>query len=278
MAPVAGKCGYAFHQVTCGTNGDPAFFWNAICLLILESPPASQAEKDYVNANFGPLGITATGCNAALMAANMNVLKQGVIDGYAIIQAEYPNLGVGNQNREWRLLPFDGTWKISQEDLFARAVGYAINPNEVAVYWTSFWDNAHRPLSCANGATYKVEFQAQDIPVDQSVGGFWSVTLYTETMFLNGVNNAQKKYAIRGTSGTAPVFTLSANCVTANCLPAPPTGTFHLMFRGYAPGEQLLPRFRGDEVEATDEVELQGSKKEYRLPDVQVCNKNKPCN
>lgn len=136
-----------------------------------------------------------------------------------------------------------GTWGTN----YSRRAYYAFwgigaNIPKDAVYGVSQLDGKLQQLEGAN--TYKISFAANKTP---EVGGFWSVTAYTNEGYLE--HNSQNRYASGSNmplkyndDGTLDLY-LSANkpenISNYNWIPTP-KGTFKLLFRMYWPKESVL--------------------------------------
>jgi len=177
-----------------------------------------------------------------------------------------------NVDKQWQFLPFDGQWAsgcgeadmgCSNDAYLLRAVTsarlHAMNPNAEAVYYAAFTDHKGDPLNASKNQTYRMEFDDDSsVPVDYSVGGFWSLTVYDSTYYLNGANG-NHVYAIRGASNAEPPKVhIAHTCTNANCIPAP-DGPFVVLLRGYAPTNSFQPNSG------------------YELPWIKTCQNKKVC-
>jgi len=262
FAPVPQACGYYYNEPPCGPGNRNAF-WNAVCELIHEAGLRPD-EAAYVDQNFGVLGIHSTGCSNL----NYAVLDQGITDGWNNLLANWKSIGTRNKNKSWRTFLFNGIWPATQDGFFARAVTYAMNTNDIAIYWSTFVDENNAQLNCKD-TSYKVEWWKFAIPVDYSVGGFWSMTLYMDNKYMYPGTATQPNhvYSIRGRNPTPADFVISPTCDPSNpnCLPCPADGVFHLIFRGYAPEDGLQPCTPA----------CLGTK--YRMPEIWPCSNKHPC-
>jgi len=256
LSPVAGSCGAAPDSgIPCGVSGNRKAYWDTVCKILKMSPP-SLAEANYINTHFGSLGISSTGnCNL-----NYDELNAGFDLGYQQLASVATQQMTGAQQEGWVYLPFSGTWDVTANGLFLRAVTaqrlFYMEPNGIVAYWAKFTDNVDVPLAGAGGAIYKITFSPGEVPIFPPAG-FYSMTVYADNWFLHP--NPANKHMFHALAPTPPpIIYLSADCSGApvasgfDCLPVP-TGFFRLLFRGYAAKPALAPN---------------GG---YVLPDVQRC-------
>jgi hypothetical protein len=166
--------------------------------------------------------------------------------------AKYEHVGVDAGNG-WQRQENAGVWG---SDWFGRAqaavVYIMVNDHREAIYFIRATDADGRPV---NGKyRYTITFPKGGLPpVDPERGGFWSLTMYTDELFMltdpqNGranigtvnLNAEQLKF---NADGSLTLFLSSeepaAAVGKANWLPAP-DGGFALCLRTYVPTEALL--------------------------------------
>jgi hypothetical protein len=260
MDPVnPNACGYSFQQPPCHGQNKNAF-WNAVCMLIKESPPNAD-EGAYIDRKFTAFGIHSHGCDTHadgtynLDYYSLTKYQDDVWN--ALVPAE-STVGVNDwqHSNQWVMIPFTGQWVASEKNFADRANVAPNVPNSDSVYWLGFWDS--RPdgqktdLSLEGGTRYRIQFSPdQPIPIDFAKGGFWSFTIYNPSWyFMTHADKSPRSYRIHSRdSGVSAdgVFTppadiyIQANCTgTDNCLEAPATGEFRVVMRGYT----SLPSFR----------------------------------
>jgi len=254
------QCPYICAGPPCGASGNKTNFWQAVCLALSQNPltgPGDEVEAQYVNKNFGHLGISATGCDPATI--NYDALNNGIVTGWANIQSRiHSSPGVDDEGGPWAFLKYtsskDGSANWSP-NWFTRALTatrlFLMNPNDKAVYYTAFTDNSEHALSGENGQTYKV-ITKKPFPLLPS--GFWSYTVYDNNFWLY-----LDPAAIKGTvnSNNPPdEIHFAHTCVNPNCIPIP-EAPFNIMLRGYSPEPSFI---------ITDD-----DKFDYPLPLIKAC-------
>jgi len=253
-------CPYVYGEAPCGSRGNRTAFWEALCAAIVDEP-ATGAEANYVENNFGNLGIHATHCDTNLAVEKLN---RGLTDGYKYVNHYIGNTGVSSG--PWVFLPFSGGWNVQDEfSALLRAqsstrVEY-MNSNHATAYWTAWTDSNGDTLSGEHDTTYKIVWRSTD-PIVDSARGFWSIHLYDMTYYLysppNGTDTNQ--YAVLGTGIPTTEIHVANTCVGSPCIRSPPSGKFNLWFRAYVYFPNLGPN---------------GG---YKFPDIIPCKRNSPCN
>jgi len=255
---VASACPYAYHQEPCGVNGNKSAFWDAVCALLSENPldPASP-EGIYVDSNFAKLGIHSSGCSTLDYSQLDPTLNANTADGgYTVTQAVVNVYGL-RYGQSWLELIYSGQWG---QDFIGRAVTatrlFFMKSNDKAEYYTAFYDSHGDTLTGSN--SYKIDFKSASAQVDHAHGGFWSITVYDSTYYMDQFTTHN---SLRNNTGNLPASVhLAAVCSTTNpnCLPVP-AGQFNVILRRYVPST------------SSEESAFEPRK-------VELCDASAPCN
>ena len=122
-------------------------------------------------------------------------------------------------------------------------VGLGANSKEETIYWNAFTDSDGVALNSEN--EYHIVI-AEDLAVDFSKKGFWSITVYGSDKYL--VNNPRKKYLVRRDCAINPsedepyIILLSKSNIKdfENYIPLPSEPeSFSLALRCYRPKKEM---------------------------------------
>jgi hypothetical protein len=182
-----------------------------------------------------------------------SILDRIALDAFAGLRASsnYVQAGLDAGNG-WRRQPNGGLWGTDWYGRAVAAVMYIfVNDYHEAVYQTRGLDSDGQILDGLE--QYTITFDESELPpVDGDRGGFWSITMYNDEVFmladpLNGrVNVGTASLDQGGLRIIDGKLTLYLGAIPpegenaqANWLPAP-HGAFCLAFRGYVPQDALL--------------------------------------
>lgn len=264
------------NSVCGGPTPNYTAFWLGFCTALAENPltqPYQVNEAAYVtNTFFNSYGVSPTNCT------DLTMLPLTVSDSYGLLRQTLTSTPYSTQNPTppWVFWKFNGYWTSKDStipsvptDFLSRAQAAerltAINPNSEALYYTAFTDSTGATLNpslLANGLIYVIEFPT---PVPIQKGGFWSVTLYDATFYLQPIlyfPTTQVPFRSHVSGNTlgvipAPILVRSLDVYGASIVTDPHsiavthatllTATFNLIIRIYLPsvvGPSNLPTIK----------------------------------
>jgi hypothetical protein len=182
-----------------------------------------------------------------------DILDRAAVAAYAGLHdvANYSQVGLAASNG-WRRQPNGGLWG---SDWYGRALAAVIyifvNDYHEAMYLTRGTDSHGQPLNGREHYTMTFDDDALP-PVDRSCGGFWSLTMYNDDIFMladspNGRVNLGTVHLdandLRFANGKLILHLSHDEPAEDNARanwPPTPAGRFCLAIRSYVPGEELV--------------------------------------
>lgn len=233
-------------------EGDFALFQRAADLLAESPPPPKHAAMREILRRIGLVPGQPFDPAKLDPATRAGLLRAGR-DGPAVIDFIRRNRG----------LPTATGWGANRAgaltfDYPSRAgvalVGLVGNDPEEAIYFSSYFDANHAPLT--GGRRYRMHFAADALPRTAPLG-FWSLTMYDGARF-QFIANPINRYAIgsrdglvRNRDGSVDLYiqpTAPGGARNANWLPSPASGDFKMTLRIYMPAPDLVAAYATAQV------------------------------